>query len=94
MPALERLPGYTEAAELLASFEGLSRYLAASGAEIQRGTPRGEAAAAILALLNDVFQSRATSSCFPTASAQHSSGSRAPRWQAPARSRLWQRSRA
>src|ERR1700686_2219268 len=37
MAALERLPGYTEAAELLASFEGLSRYLEASGAELQRG---------------------------------------------------------
>ncbi len=34
MPALERLPGYTEAVALLASFEGLDRYLAASGAEI------------------------------------------------------------
>src|SRR5450755_5201254 len=43
MPALERLPGYAEAAELLAGFEGLGRYLAARGAEIQRGTPRAEA---------------------------------------------------
>jgi hypothetical protein len=55
MPALERLPGYAEAAELLAAFDGLGRYLAASGRELRRGTPRAEAGAAISALLCDVF---------------------------------------
>lgn len=55
MPALERLPGYAEAAGLMASFDGLGRYLAATGAELRRGSPRAEAGAAISALLCDVF---------------------------------------
>ncbi len=55
MPALGGLAGYTEASELLASFDGLGRYLAARGRELPRATPRAEAAAAVLALLCDVF---------------------------------------
>jgi hypothetical protein len=55
MPALERLPGYAEAAEGLAAFDGLGRYLASVGGEIGRAGTRAEAGAAIAALLCEVF---------------------------------------
>jgi hypothetical protein len=55
MPALQRLAGHAEAVELLASFDGLGRYLVASGREIPRGSSRAAASAAISALLCDVF---------------------------------------
>jgi hypothetical protein len=55
MPALERLPGYSEAAERLTAFDGLGRYLASVGGEVGGRGARAEAAAAIAALLGEVF---------------------------------------
>jgi hypothetical protein len=55
MADLERLPGYGEAARLLADFDGLGRYLASVGSDIARsGGPAG-ARAALQALLDEVF---------------------------------------
>ena len=54
MPALEHLPAYAEAAARLADFDGLGRYLAASGLDGGR-TARSGAGAAITALLCEVF---------------------------------------
>jgi hypothetical protein len=55
MTALERLPGYAEAAERLGAFDGLGRYLANVGGEVAGRGPRAEAAAAISALLCEIF---------------------------------------
>jgi hypothetical protein len=55
MPALERLPGYAEAAAGMAAFDGLGRYLASVGGEIGRAGTRAQASAAIAALLCEVF---------------------------------------
>lgn len=55
---LRRLDGYAPAAELLKDFDGLDRYLISTGADpVRRGgrTGRGSADAALLALLQDVF---------------------------------------
>ncbi len=52
---LERLPSHAEAAELLAGFDGLERYLASAGAELGRVASRARVRAATLALLQDVF---------------------------------------
>jgi len=52
---LERLPGYGEAAMLLADFEGLSRYVAGIGAEVGQAAGRAGARAAMAALLSEVF---------------------------------------
>lgn len=57
-PELRRLDGYAPAAELLEDFDGLDRYLISTGADpVRRGerTGRGSADAALLALLQDVF---------------------------------------
>src|SRR5438309_9761340 len=43
MPALERLAGYAEAAERLAAFSGLTRYLANVGGEVDARGPRAQA---------------------------------------------------
>jgi hypothetical protein len=53
--ALERLPGYAEAARLLAGFDGLDRYLVGVGADAARADPRRRVRAAMGAVLRDVF---------------------------------------
>jgi hypothetical protein len=53
--AIARLPIYAEAARRLEDFDGLERYLASTGAELTRITPRARVRAAIEALLRDVF---------------------------------------
>ncbi len=53
---LERLPSYTEAARLLAGFEGLGRYVASAGAEIAQAGARAGVRAALRALLDEVFR--------------------------------------
>jgi hypothetical protein len=53
--ALERLPTRGEAARLLKGFDGLERYLAASGCEPARQTRPARVDAALIALLRDVF---------------------------------------
>jgi hypothetical protein len=55
-PELRRLEGYGPAAALLEGFDGLDRYLIATGAQdhARRGAP-GRCDAALLALLQDVF---------------------------------------
>ncbi len=55
MNDLERLPGYGQAARLLADFEGLGRYVASMGAEIAQAGGRAGVRAAIAALLGEVF---------------------------------------
>jgi hypothetical protein len=52
---LRRLDGYGPAAELLEDFDGLDRYLISSGADPARRGGRGRCDAALLALLQDVF---------------------------------------
>jgi hypothetical protein len=54
LPALERLPSYAEAAELLADFDGLERYLASVG--VSSGPARAHVGGAVNALLDDVFR--------------------------------------
>jgi hypothetical protein len=54
-PALERLPSRGEAARLLKSFDGLERYLAVAGAEPARPTKPARVDAALIVLLQDVF---------------------------------------
>ena len=54
-PALERLPGYGEAARLLEGFDGLDRYLATVSVQPPRAGGRARAAAAVHAVLRDVF---------------------------------------
>ncbi len=54
-PELRRLEGYARAAELLEDFDGLDRYLIAAGADPVRGGARACVDAALLALLQDVF---------------------------------------
>lgn len=53
-PALERLPGYAQAAKLLAGFDGLERYLASTG--VNPGPRQAQERLAITALLEDVFR--------------------------------------
>jgi hypothetical protein len=53
-PALERMPGYAQAAKLLAGFDGLERYLA--GAGVDPGPGQAHPRLAITALLEDVFR--------------------------------------
>jgi len=52
---LERLASYGPAADLLARFDGLERYLANINAEPARGETRARVRAAILALLEEIF---------------------------------------
>lgn len=52
---LRRLAGHAPAAELLASFDGLDRYLASWDLDLGRRSPAARADAALLALLRDVF---------------------------------------
>jgi hypothetical protein len=56
-PALRRLDGYAQAAELLEDFDGLDRYLISTGGaeDSARRGARGRCDAALLALLQDVF---------------------------------------
>jgi hypothetical protein len=54
--ALKELPAHDEAAKLLAGFEGLERYLASTGSEPARPTPRACALQALIVLLQDVFE--------------------------------------
>jgi len=53
---LERLPSRGEAARLLKSFDGLERYLAISGAEPARPTKPARVDAALIVLVQDVFE--------------------------------------
>jgi hypothetical protein len=53
---LERLPSRGEAARLLKSFDGLERYLAISGAAPARPTKPARVDAALIVLLQDVFE--------------------------------------
>ncbi len=53
---LERLPSYGQAASLLEGFDGLDRYLANVSAEPARGDARSRVRAAMLALLQEVFE--------------------------------------
>jgi hypothetical protein len=55
LPELRRLAAYAQAAELIGGFDGLDRYLMARGADPGRRSARGRADAALLALLQDVF---------------------------------------
>ena len=55
-PALECLPGYAQAAKLLAGFDGLERYLASAGVDPGRTGGQARARIAITALLEDVFR--------------------------------------
>jgi len=55
-PALECLPGYAQAAKLLAGFDGLERYLASAGVDPERTRGQARARIAITALLEDVFR--------------------------------------
>jgi hypothetical protein len=55
MHALEQLPGYAEAAELLARFDGLGRYLIATGCEAPGAGAHASAGAAIANVLQEVF---------------------------------------
>jgi hypothetical protein len=54
-PGLRRLDGYASAAGLLEDFEGLDRYLISIGKEVARGGARARCDAALLALLQEVF---------------------------------------
>jgi hypothetical protein len=54
-PGLRHLEGYPRAADLLEGFDGLDRYLAATGAACARRGVRGRGDAALLALLEEVF---------------------------------------
>ncbi|HTU79342.1 MAG TPA: hypothetical protein VMF09_11335 [Solirubrobacteraceae bacterium] len=56
MSGLERLPSHAEAARLLASYDGLDRYLAGVSAEPPRGELARRVRAAMQALLWDVFE--------------------------------------
>jgi hypothetical protein len=53
--ALQRLPEHAEAARLLEDFDGLERYMAASGVPAAHAKGRARARAAVKALLEDVF---------------------------------------
>lgn len=53
--ALVQLPGYADAARLLAGFDGLNRYLAGVGTDLGRTAGHARVRAAIGALLCDVF---------------------------------------
>ncbi len=53
--ALERLPSYTEAATLLAGFDGLDRYLTSIGVDIGRTSGSAGVRAAIGSMLREVF---------------------------------------
>ncbi len=53
--ALQALPEYAEAARLLASFDGLDRYLVSVGADVARLRPEARVRAAIGSLLGEVF---------------------------------------
>jgi hypothetical protein len=55
-PAMQALPAYGQAAMLLASFDGLERYLSSVGIEIQVRDARGQAGVALAALLGEVFE--------------------------------------
>jgi hypothetical protein len=56
VPALERMPAYTEAARLLADFDGLDRYLVSRGLDGGgRPSTRTRVRAALGALLADIF---------------------------------------
>jgi hypothetical protein len=55
-PELARLPGYSDATRLLEAFDGLERYLASLRIELPRASAGARAAAAIRALLRDVFE--------------------------------------
>jgi hypothetical protein len=54
-PSLLDLPSHAAAANLLAQFEGLDRYLLACNAGLGASSPRAPADSALLALLQDVF---------------------------------------
>src|SRR5262249_44838011 len=53
--ALEALPEHEQASRLLASFEGLDRYLAGVGEDVARLAPPARVRAAIGSLLGEVF---------------------------------------
>ena len=53
--ALAGLPGYQDALRLLEGFDGLERYLASVRVELAPASARARAAAAVRALLDDVF---------------------------------------
>jgi hypothetical protein len=55
-PELMRLASYAPAAGLLSDFDGLERYLASAGAELEPERGRGGARAAMLALVQEVFR--------------------------------------
>ena len=55
LPALERLASHAEAARLLAEYDGLDRYLASAGLELERGSGDVRARAALEAMLDEVF---------------------------------------
>ena len=55
LPALERLASHAEAARLLAEYDGLDRYLASAGLELERGSAEVRARAALEAMLDEVF---------------------------------------
>jgi hypothetical protein len=56
LPAIERLPIHAMAADALAGFDGLDRYLTSAGIDAARTTDRTRVRAAIQALLEDVFR--------------------------------------
>ncbi|HEY4894612.1 MAG TPA: hypothetical protein VII01_00850 [Solirubrobacteraceae bacterium] len=55
MPALERLPGHPRALAALEGFDGLGRYVAALGADVQSAGGRAAAHVALSGLLAEVF---------------------------------------
>ncbi len=55
LPALERLASHADAARLLAEYDGLDRYLASVGLELERGSADVRARAALEAMLDEVF---------------------------------------
>lgn len=56
LPAIERLPIHSLAADALSGFDGLDRYLTSVGVDVARVTGRARVPAAIAALLDDVFR--------------------------------------
>jgi hypothetical protein len=58
--ALQTLPGYAEAVEQLGGFDGLDRYLASVGCEIEARDMRSRAGAALGSLLGDVFDGQSS----------------------------------
>jgi len=55
-PALERLPAHAEAARLLDGFDGLARYLANAGREMNRPSRGALVREALIILLQDIFE--------------------------------------